>query len=241
MKICVDAKILKRFPETTIGILLAKVTVTKTHPQVEALKTTLYEMVNSFGIDASNLSSHPNILPWRKIYKEEFQVNPNKYPNAIESLVKRIVSGKPLWNISTIVDLYNCIAVQNLLPMGAYDVETIEGDIFLRYAKEGEAFQPLGSDQSILVQSNHIIYSDDKKVLTWLWNYKDSYLSSVTEKTQYALFFVDSICRTTSSGSVENALSLLKKHLETLNATVLQTNIMNVEVPVVQINLNDKI
>lgn len=44
-------------------------------------------------------------------------VKPNKYKSAVEALTKRVLKGQNIWNISSVVDGYNCVSVRQGLDM----------------------------------------------------------------------------------------------------------------------------
>lgn len=232
MQISISSDVLNNFPDLSIGILIAKVDVKKRSDYVERLKNDLeasegIQMVRRY----DSVSMHPTIAVWRKIY-QTFNVNPNRNLSAVESLVKRVVKGNSIWNVSDIVDLYNCISVQTIIPMGAYDMKKIHGNITLRYGVEGEPFMQVGAKEDDLpanVRSSHIVYADEKKILTWLWNYKDSSECCINLTTKYAIFFADMAQPSTLNEDVMMPISLLEYHLQKIGADVIYKTKMNAE------------
>ncbi|MFM8453837.1 MAG: B3/4 domain-containing protein [Gammaproteobacteria bacterium] len=237
MRIVISSEILSKFPQISVGVLVAKVEVLKSHPYVEKIKEGLSDALNAMGVKAGGVGTHPDIAVWRKIYKSEFGVDSGKYPSAIESLVKRVAGGKKMWDISSVVDLYNSVAVSTLLPMGAYDASTIKGDVILRYGKSGEIFRGLGSHAEMTVDPKHIVYADSENVLTWLWNHKDAEHCGVTEKTQYAIFFADSAYPGTSS--VKKPVELLAEHLKQIGCTPIQMAVLDRNSSEMRVEISD--
>ncbi|KAB8335905.1 hypothetical protein SD80_004925 [Scytonema tolypothrichoides VB-61278] len=76
--------------------------------------------------------------------------------SSVEALVRRVIGGQGLWQVSSVVDLYNCVSVLTLLSIGAYDLRKIRGDIHLRYGHNGEVFLPLSSQEVISSSLNHL-------------------------------------------------------------------------------------
>lgn len=222
MKISLSEEVLEKYPEIEIGYLIAKLEVHKTDPIVEELKRGLSRSLEEKGINATNFVAHPSIARWRKIYEEDFHVKAKTYRSSLEALIKRVVTGKEIWNICTVVDLYNCCSVLSLLPMGGYDLDKIVGEIKIRYAQEGETFRGLGQREEIEIKKNHLVYTDDQRVICWLWNHKDAAETCIDENTKSVLFFIDSV-----DGKVEEALELLKEHLKTINGTTIATGRLN--------------
>lgn len=226
----IENKVLEKYPETEIAYLVAKVAVKKNEPFVNELKAGLMEKVKAMGIDATNLISHPNISIWRKIYQNDFNVKPQSYNSSVEALLTRIVKGKKLWDICNIVDLYNCCSISHLLPMGGYDLSKVCGDITIRFGQEGDNFLGLGRREPVAVESNHVIYADDVKVLCWLWNYQDSSESCIDGNTKEVIFFIDSI-QQSNHQSLKKAIQELMNNLQKINGIPTKHGILNLNSP----------
>lgn len=228
MEITINEQILKKYPKMEIGYLVANVVVRKQDPHINTLKQSFIGHLQKLGLNATNFVTHPNLAIWRKIYKEDFQET--AYRSSIESLVRRIATGKELWNISNVVDLYNCCSILSLLPMGGYDVSKISGNIEIRYAKEREAFQGIGERLKIEAKSHHIVYADEERVMCWLWNHKDSCETCIDEQTNQVIFFIDSV-QPRESDELISALELLRLNLEAIKCEPLTSGILNSQVP----------
>lgn len=222
MKVCIN-QILERYPNAQIGFLVARVTVKKSDPFVESLKQRLTAHLRTQGIHETNFTIHPAVALWRKIYEEDFQVKSKTYRSSVESLLRRVVTGKELWNICNVVDLYNCCSIFSLLPMGGYDLKKVSGDIEIRFGKTGETFLGLGERQKIDVEPHHIVYADDKRILCWLWNHKDSGETCIDEGTESVIFFIDSF----DFDQVQNALRQLEENLKNINSSSLESGVLN--------------
>ncbi len=230
MKITIAPEILKAYPGTHIGWLYAHVIVEAKNDYVEALKSELPRILQEYGLSKTEeLSKHPRIANWRKIYSA-MGVKPSSYRCSLEALLRRVIKGENIWNVSSVVDCYNCVSVMTLLPMGAYDAYKLKGDLTLRYGREGEVFLPLGSGEEIPVKKSHIVYADEEKICCWLWNHRDSRLCAVTTDTKEAYFFVDA-AQESDARDVEKALDLLSRHLEAIGCKVKAKGIINKATP----------
>lgn len=230
MQISIEETILKKYPTTEIGYLVAAVKVKKTDPFVEDLKQSLSGVLKGLGINATNFVAHPKLSIWRKIYKEDFQVKERSYRSSIEALLQRIVKGKELWSICNVVDLYNCCSILSLLPMGGYDLSKISGDIKVRYAREGELFHGIGERLKIETKSHHIVYADDQRLMCWLWNHKDACETCIDENTQQVIFFIDSV-DSLNSNTIQEALKQLSINLEKIECLPISSGILNKNSP----------
>lgn len=223
MFVCIEAEILEKYPEVEIGYLVAQVSVKKSDPYVESLKQGLRKHLENQGINATNFAIHPSIALWRKIYEEDFQVKAKTYRSSIEALLRRVATGKEVWSISNIVDLYNCCSIFSLLPMGGYDLGKVSKEIRIRYAKEGETFLSLGEREKVETKPNHVVYADGERVICWLWNHKDSAETCIDEDSKAVIFFIDSFDR----DRVQGALKQLADHLGKIDCAPLEMGILN--------------
>ena len=114
MRVSIESEVLEKYPEVEIGYLVAQVSVKKSDPFVEELKQGLEKHLHSQGVNATNFAIHPDIALWRKIYEEDFGVKAKTYRSSVEALLRRVVTGKEVWSICNIVDLYNCSSVLSL-------------------------------------------------------------------------------------------------------------------------------
>ncbi len=234
MLISIENDIIMRYPKVEIGYLIAHVSVRKNDPIVENLKHDLGEYLQSQGLNATNFVTHPSIALWRTIYEEHFHVKAKTYRSSIEALLRRVVTGKEVWNICNVVDLYNCCSILSLLPMGGYDLNKVSGNIKIRYAKVTETFLGLGERQKIETKSNHVVYADDERIMCWLWNHKDSAETCIDEDSKHVVFFIDSFERE----KVQTALNMLTEHLESIQCIPLETGILNQAFPQKHSNIN---
>jgi len=99
------------------------------------------------------------LAPARKLYRA-IGIEPTKVRPSSESLFRRVVKGKPLYQINSIVDVCNYCSLAFFLPIGLYDLDKVEGEIVLRLGKEGESYPGIGKG-SINVEGR-LTLADDK-------------------------------------------------------------------------------
>ena len=73
-----------------------------------------------------------------------FGTKPSDYRPSAEALVRRTLKTGKLPVINTAVDLYNIVSVKHIIPMGGFDADKVEGDIYLRVSEGMEIFTPRG-------------------------------------------------------------------------------------------------
>lgn len=117
--------------------------------------------------------SHPRIAPWWPAF-EKMGISPSKYPPAIAALVKAAKKGK-IRSINPIVDFYNAVSLRHVVPIGAWDLDGLEGRRFeLGFAKGGEPFRALGSAEVERVDAGELVYFDSSEVVTRHFIWKQS-------------------------------------------------------------------
>lgn len=233
MKISIDSAIFENFPNARIGWLVADVEVKPSDPLTDMMKKTLVGRLSDIGVSADTMKLHPDVARWREVYKQQ-GVKPSKYLCSLEALLKRTFKGD-VWNVSNVVDCYDCISALNLLPMGAHDISKLKGGLTLRYGREGEKFYPLGAGDDVIdVAVSNVLYADDEKVCCWLWNYRDTRDAMVTDATKKALFLIDCAFET-EWRTVEQGLEALANGLESIGCKVRAKGVVDAKEPATEI------
>lgn len=225
MKFSINPEMFAKYPRMRVGYVVAEFTNSKTHPDVEQLKSGLQQALKErYNIDPSNFSAHKAIDVWSEVYKN-FGVKPKEYPSSVTSLVRRVVKGQGIWNISTVVDLYNCHSVMGLTPMGGYDLDKVSGDIQIRCGVEGETFLGLGAKETVAVKPNQVVYVDNDGVICWLWNHKDCQRTMITSETSRAVFFFDCADQDLAP-RLEDVMLAFNRDLTNIGAKVIEFDIV---------------
>lgn len=74
-------------------------------------------------------------------------INPNKFPPSVEAMFKRILKGGKLPIINALVDLCNAVSIEQIISLGAHDLNDINEDLEVRFSKEGDIFLPFGESE----------------------------------------------------------------------------------------------
>jgi DNA/RNA-binding domain of Phe-tRNA-synthetase-like protein len=94
----------------------------------------------------STESLNEDLQVTRKLYKS-LRLDPTKNRPSSEALIRRVIKGKSLYQINSIVDICNLSSIHFLLSIGLYDVEKIAGkNIVLRIGNEGEGYAGIGKE-----------------------------------------------------------------------------------------------
>lgn len=142
-------------------------------------------------------------------------IDPTKTRPAGEALIRRILSGRDLPTINTLVDSYNIASAESFVAIAAFDLSAISRDsLFMRKARKGESFLGIGMEQEITLSGIEVVIEDEKRdELIAAYPYRDSDASKVTESTHEALMMMCGVPGI-SDEDLEVARMLTKKYAE---------------------------
>lgn len=213
MKLKIAETIQKKYPDLKIGAVIARdITNRKSDPILEQLKKETEDKLRDSEWTSERLLEHPFIAAWRDTYRS-FGVKPKEYPPTAESLIKRVLKGNPLPQISVAVDAYLVVELECFLPIGGYDLDAIEGDIVLRFSPGNEPFTPIGGGNKI-TKPEEVVYSDDKRVLTVRWNFLDCDETKITLGTKNFILCIEAADSRIPAEVLEKATVKLRDVLE---------------------------
>jgi DNA/RNA-binding domain of Phe-tRNA-synthetase-like protein len=75
--------------------------------------------------------------------------------------------------------------------MGGHDLDTLKGNISLRFAEGWEPFTPMGGGEKIIVPKGELVYCDDQEVLTRNWVWRQCEKDKATENTKNIFIPID--------------------------------------------------
>jgi DNA/RNA-binding domain of Phe-tRNA-synthetase-like protein len=75
--------------------------------------------------------------------------------------------------------------------MGGHDLDTLQGNIYLRFAEGWEPFTPMGGGERAAVPKGELVYRDDREVLTRNWVWRQCEKDKATEKTRNIFIPID--------------------------------------------------
>ncbi|MGD2126449.1 MAG: phenylalanine--tRNA ligase beta subunit-related protein, partial [Desulfobacteraceae bacterium] len=114
--------------------------------------------------------AHPLIAQWRAALRDA-GVPLKRCPPSIEAIAKRATKNDTPFSINPVVDTYNAISMDLMLPFGAFDIMHLNGPLYLRVSNGQEPFRPLGSGEPQETEEGEIVYADTSDILTrhFLW------------------------------------------------------------------------
>ena len=95
-------------------------------------------------LTTETLKEMSSIAATRSVYKACGK-DPSRYRPASEALIRRVLQGKSLYQIDTLVDLINLASIAYGYSIGGFDADKFKGDtLTLGIGKEGEPYEGIG-------------------------------------------------------------------------------------------------
>lgn len=190
MKFSVSSEVFEKLDNVCFGVIVAKGidnSLVK-NDIVEKLDQSIKDCEDKF--KDTKVKELEGILCYRDAFKE-LGINPNKFMSSIEAMLTRTSKGKGIPNISPIVDLGNVVSLKYMVPLGAHDIDTLDGDIEVRFSKEGDSFIPLGTEEKEILEDGELIYSAGDNVRTRRWIWRQSEQGKITNESKNIFFPID--------------------------------------------------
>jgi len=165
-------------------------------------------------VERHGLFTHPRIAPWVEAL-EGAGVPVKKFPLSILAMGKRASKIRDPFSINPIVDTYNAISMDLLVPGGAYDLSQMDGGLGLRLSMGGEEFLPIGNGKLSHTVSGEIVYSDEVSVLTRMFLWQQSDKAKVSDSSR-RLVFVFELLDTLGGDLVTETCAVIEEKFSTL-------------------------
>ena len=114
---------------------------------------TLWKEIHAMGeryraeLTTESLKEMSGIAATRRVYKACGK-DPSRYRPASEALIRRMLQGKELYQIDTLVDLINLASIAYGYSIGGFDADKFVGDtLTLGVGREGEPYEGIGRGQ----------------------------------------------------------------------------------------------
>jgi DNA/RNA-binding domain of Phe-tRNA-synthetase-like protein len=132
-----------RIPGVRLGIVEADgVTVASANEQLmREIDAECARLREKFTLES--LAEAEPIVAVRAMFRR-WGMDPSKYRPSSEALLRRVIQGKGLYNVSNVVDLSNLGSIETGWPYGVYNRAAISGEICLRLGVPGEKYEGIG-------------------------------------------------------------------------------------------------
>ncbi len=188
MKISVDSAIFDKIPLLHSNFVLVE-NIEFKNKKVSDLYDGLNEVFSMLRGHKS-LESHEKIVKYEKVLKELELSHAEVSTRAMVELI--VKKKKDLILKHPIIDAYNFFSLQKLVPIGAYDLDRIAGDLMLRPSVSEDKFLKLGDKKPKAVDDS-VVFADSQEVLCNNWVHKQSENQKIRAGSKYILFRIESL------------------------------------------------
>lgn len=228
----IDREVWERYPHLKVGILIAR-NVNNGVQNADILKHLRkceHDAKNKYAqVDLGNVEK---LIDWREAYRS-FGYKPSSTRCSAEALLRRALKDNQLPDINPIVNLYNSISLKHTLPLGADDLDRLDGQLRLTLAKGDERFVALGGGEAEVALPGEVIYRDDKEITCKAWNWRECDKTKLTAQTKNAALVVEGLEHAHLS-EMAHALKELKELIEQYCGGTFEMYLLDATHPVVE-------
>lgn len=143
--VSLDEQIRSALPDFVAGVVEAQaVRVTEHDPGLwREIDERLCEIARSLRVE--DIAELPPVAALRKAYRT-LGKDPTRYRGSQEALLRRVIKGKGLYRINTVVDINNLVSIESLHSLGTFDAGRIDGPVVIRAGRPGETYYGIGRD-----------------------------------------------------------------------------------------------
>jgi DNA/RNA-binding domain of Phe-tRNA-synthetase-like protein len=190
VKFVVAEEVFAQLENVCFGVVIARRFINQeSNPDIRCFLETNLKSIEAKFADVK-VKEAAEILPYREAFTQ-LGINPNKFMSSIEAMATRVSKGKGFPTINPAVDLGNAISLKYLLPLGAHDLDSAQGDIAVRFSQTGDRFIPFGEEAEEILEAGELIYSVGERVKTRRWIWRQSEQGKVTAVSRNIFFPID--------------------------------------------------
>jgi DNA/RNA-binding domain of Phe-tRNA-synthetase-like protein len=184
----VDKALETKFPTLSARVMkLEWAKVKPEDPQLEAFKGEVIERIQGRWA-LEQLREHPVFRAYRDFFWR-VGVDPTKTRPASEALIRRVLRGRPLPKINTFVDAYNLASMEAAVPLAAFDMAWLSGDLLMREAVSGEEFLGIGMKKPVVLEGGEVVVEDGEKLVA-IYPYRDAEAAKITVDSEDIMMLV---------------------------------------------------
>ena len=190
MNFCISKEIFEKFPDFCVAVIVGEdIDNTGPSPETEEILAAAVKEIHNLLKDTI-IKERKEVSVWREAF-QLLGINPNKYPSSIEALLKRIAKKPQFPGINNVVNLVNSVGIKNMVPIGAHDMDRMQGDIQIRFSRGGDLFTPFGGSGQEEVPLGEPVYADDLEVRTRMWVWRQGEKNKITPASSRIFFPID--------------------------------------------------
>ena len=140
--ISISAELKEKVPGIKLSCIECDVYVMETNDMLwDEIKNKIEEL--SAALKISQISKLPAIAASRKAYKACGK-DPARYRLSAESLLRRVVKNKALYQVNNVVDVLNLVSITTGFSIGGYDRDKIDGKVVMGIGAAAEPYEGIG-------------------------------------------------------------------------------------------------
>jgi len=210
------------FPElATAALRVQGISATANAAQSVALLTALAQQRLAHGTEADL----PEIVAWRRAFSR-MGLKPTQYRCASEALLRRLRKEGSLPSTHPFVDLCNATSLAYAIPIAAFDLNQIAGDLTVRAATGTEVYETFSGEVEH-PELGEVIFADAQlRAHARRWTNRQSGYSAVSSCTR-AVFVVAEAMHNTGTADLVRLVDSLGESIKTLwpNAVVQKVSV----------------
>lgn len=174
-----------------VELRMERLAVRSTDSALESFKREVQERIRRRIASLEEVKDQPIFRAYRDFFWR-VGIDPTKVRPAGEALTRRILGGRDLPRLNTVVDAYNLASVETSIAIAAFDTKMVKEDaLLMRMAMRGELFHGIGMNSPDFLTGAEVVIEDQESHrLVAVYPYRDSDDSKITESTKGVLFMM---------------------------------------------------
>ena len=163
-------------------------------------------------------SDVPGVAETRALF-HALSIDPTKHRPSSEALLRRVLQGRGLPELSPVVDACNLASLEHQMPLGLYDRDKVRGIVSVRVGREGEGYEGI-RNQHVNLHARLLLADEDGPFGAPT---SDSLRTSITPATRnlaVVLFCPANRATQSLSTALERVSDLLTRHCAASVTTV---------------------
>ena len=160
-------------------------------PALESFKREVQERTRRRTTSLNEVKTQPIFRAYRDFFWR-VGIDPTKIRPAGEALTRRVLGGRNLPRLNTVVDTYNLASLETSIAIAAFDTATVKEDsLLMRRAAKNEPFHGIGMTSADSLTGIEVVIEDqESRELVAVYPHRDSANSRITGRTKNALFMM---------------------------------------------------
>jgi len=176
-------------PDLSAGVL--RLDGIRPDVDVAAILPPLYDRARA-RLATGSEGEFPEIQAWRRTFAK-MGLKPTQYRCAAEALLRRFRKEDALPSIHPLIDLYNAMSLAWAIPIAAFDLANVEGDLTVRPATGTERYLTFAGEEETPEPGETVFADDGGYAHARRWSNRQSGRSAIREETSAVLLVAEAV------------------------------------------------